>query len=252
MNPLATSSIVFACLVVGTSSGLLLRTVLPPHHLSEQSKDTIKLTAGLIGTMVALILGLLVASAKSFFDTQSAELTQMAAQAVHLDRVLAHYGPETKRARDLLYSSTGHILERQWSQSTSNTSSWADPASFNAESVGDAILQLSPQNEIQRSLRENAISTMHDLGQRRWLMYEQTVSELPRPLLIVLVVWLSLLFLSFGLLAPPNATALTSLFLAAVSVSGAILMILAMYSPYHSLIEVSREPLRAALAHLGH
>jgi hypothetical protein len=225
--------------------------VLPPHHLSEQSKDTIKLTAGLIGTMVALILGLLVASAKSFFDTQSAELTQMAAQAVHLDRVLAHYGPETKRARDLLYSSTGHILERQWSPSTSNTSSWADPASFNAESVGDAILQLSPQNEIQRSLRQNAISTMYDLGQRRWLMYEQTVSELPRPLLIVLVVWLSLLFLSFGLLATPNATALTSLFLAAMSVSGAILMILEMYSPYQGLIEVSREPLREALVHLG-
>jgi hypothetical protein len=88
MNPLATSSIVFACLVVGTSSGLLLRTVLPPHHLSEQSKDTIKLTAGLIGTMVALILGLLVASGKSFFDTQSAELAQSAAQVVMLDHIL--------------------------------------------------------------------------------------------------------------------------------------------------------------------
>jgi hypothetical protein len=178
MNPLEKSGIVLACLVVGALFGLLLRAVLPPQQLSEQSKDTIKLAAGLVGTMVALILGLLVASAKSFFDTQSAELTQMAAQAVHLDRVLAHYGPETKQARDLLYSSTGHILERQWS----HTSSWADPASFSAESVGDAILQLSPQNEIQRSLRENAISTMHDLGQRRWLMYEQTVSELPREL----------------------------------------------------------------------
>jgi len=250
MNPLAASSIVFACLVVGTLSGLQLRTVLPSHHLSEQSKDTIKLTAGLIGTMVALILGLLVASAKSFFDTQSAELTQMAAQVVILDRILAHYGPETKRARDLLYSSTGRILERQWSQSASNTSSSVDP-SFNAESLAEAILQLSPQNEIQRSLRQNAISTMYDLGQRRWLMYEQTVGGLPRPLLIVLVVWLTLLFVSFGLLATPNATALTSLFLAAMSVSGAILMILEMYSPYQGLIEVSREPLRVALLHLG-
>ena len=250
MSPLAASSIVFACLVVGTLSGLLLRTVLPSHHLSEQSKDTIKLTAGLIGTMVALILGLLVASAKSFFDTQSAELTQMAAQVVMLDRILAHYGPETKRARDLLYSSTGRILERQWSQSASNTSSSVDP-SFNAESLAEAILQLSPQTEIQRSLRQNAISTMYDLGQRRWLMYEQTVSGLPRPLLIVLVVWLTLLFVSFGLLATPNATAVTSLFLGAMSVSGAILLILEMYSPYQGLIEVSREPLRVALLHLG-
>jgi hypothetical protein len=251
MNPLAASSIVFACLVVGTSSGLLLRTVLPPHHLSEQSRDTIKLTAGLIGTMVALILGLLIASAKSFFDTQSAELAQMAAQVVVLDRILAHYGPETKRARDILYSSTGRILDRLSSQSTSNTSSSADPASLSAESLGEAILNLSPQNEIQRSLRQSAMSTMYDLGQRRWLMYEQTVSGLPRPLLIVLVVWLGLLFLGFGLLTAPNATAIASLFLAAMSVSGAILMILDMYSPYRGLIEVSQEPLRVALLHLG-
>jgi hypothetical protein len=251
MSPLATSSIVFACLVAGTSSGLLLRTVLPPHQLSEQSKDTIKLTAGLIGTMVALILGLLVASAKSFFDTQSAEMAQMAAQVVVLDRILAHYGPETKRARDLLYSTTGRILEQQWSQSTSNTSSSADPASASAESLAELVLQLSPQNDTQRSLHQHAISTMYDLGQRRWLMYEQTVSGLPRPLLTVLVVWLGLLFLSFGLLSPPNATAITSLFLGAMSVAGAILMILEMYSPYHGLIEVSPEPLRAALVHLG-
>ncbi|HEY6347562.1 MAG TPA: hypothetical protein VIY49_39230 [Bryobacteraceae bacterium] len=251
MNPPATSSIVFACLVVGTSSGLLLRTVLPPHHLSEQSKDTIKLTAGLIGTMVALILGLLVASAKTFFDTQSAELAQSAAQVVMLDHILAYYGPETKRARDILYSSTGRVLERLSSQSTLNTSSAADPASVNAESLAEAILQLSPQNEIQRALRQNAISTMYDVGQRRWLMYEQTVSGLPRPLLVVMVVWLGLLFLSFGLLTPPNATAITSLFLAAMSVSSAILMILDMYSPYRGLIQVSREPLRVALVHLG-
>ncbi len=250
MNPVATSIIVFACLVAGTSSGLLLRTVLPPQHLSEQSKDTIKLTAGLIGTMVALILGLLIASAKSFFDTQSAELAQSAAQVVMLDRMLAHYGPETKRARDILHSSTARVLERLSSPSPSNTFSSADPP-FSAESLGGAILQLSPQNEIQRSLRQNALSTMYDVGQRRWLMYEQTVSGLPRPLLIVLVVWLGLLFLGFGLLTVPNATAITSLLLAAMSVSSAILMILEMYSPYQGLIEVSREPLRVALVHMG-
>jgi hypothetical protein len=251
MNPLATSAIVLAFLVAGASCGFLLRAVLPPHHLSEQSKDTIKLAVGLVGTMVALILGLLVASAKSFFDTQSAELTQMAAQVVLLDRTLAYYGPATKRARDLLCSGTQRILERQWSQTPSNTSS-LDPASVSAEALAEAIMELSPQDDMQRSLRANAISTIHDLGLTRWLMYEQTTGELPRPLLIVLVLWLSLLFLSFGLFAPPNATALTSLLLAAVSVSGAILMILEMYKPYQGLIEVSREPLRAALAHLGH
>ena len=250
MDPLLKSCIVLAFLIATGLCGFRLRTLLPAHHLSDQSKDTIKLAVGLVGTMVALILGLLVASAKSFFDTQSSELTQTAAQVVLLDRILAHYGPETKRARDLLCSNTERALKQEWSDPRSNASS-VDPESVNAEDLAEEILRLSPQNDIQRSLRENAISTMRDLGQTRWLRYEQAVVGVPRALIIVLVLWLSFLFLSFGLFAPPNATALTSLFLAAVSVSGAILMILEMYKPYHGLIEVSREPLRAALAHLG-
>ena len=126
-----------------------------------------------------------------------------------------------------------------------------DPAVTGQEDLYEAVQQLSPQNDSQRSLRASAISMLYDLGQTRWLTYEQTVTGLPRPLLLLLVFWLSLLFLSFGLFAPTNGTATASLFLSALSVSGAVWVILEMYSPYHGFIQVSSEPLRAALAHLG-
>src|ERR1700730_9534681 len=114
MNYIAIRLIVFACIFGSALLGMFLRAVLPEHHLSGDTKDTVRLGMGLIGTMAALVLGLLIASAKSFYDTQSSELTEMSAKIVLLDRVLAHYGPETKEARDLLHSAVARTLDRLW------------------------------------------------------------------------------------------------------------------------------------------
>src|SRR5271156_1258708 len=102
VSPMTISWVVFACVFGGALVGMLLRATLPAHHLNADSKDVVKLGMGLVATMSALVLGLLVASAKSSFDAQGAQLKQMSANVVLLDRVLAHYGPETKEARDAL------------------------------------------------------------------------------------------------------------------------------------------------------
>ena len=200
--------------------------------------------------MVALVLGLLVWSSKSFYDTQSAELTKISAQAVLLDRMLAHYGPEANAARELVRAQLVRFLDQTWSHDHAGHSS-PDPVLYGHEDLYETVQQLSPQNDTQRSLRASAISILNDLGQTRWLIYEQTGTGVPRPLLGVLVFWVSLLFLSFGLFAPANWTVAASLFLSALSISGAVLMTLEMYSPYEGLIQVSKQPVRAALAHLG-
>jgi len=90
-----------------------------------------------------------------------------------------------------------------------------------------------------------------DLGKTRWLMYEQETGSVSIPLLVVLVFWLTVIFISFGLFAPFNVTVVSSLFASALSVSGAIFLILEMYTPYEGLVQISNAPLRAALAHLG-
>ena len=88
--------------------------MLPEHHLSAESKDVVKLAMGLIATMSALVLGLLIASAKSSFDAQSSELKQDATSIILLDRAMAHYGPEAKDARDLLRRSVVSAIDRMW------------------------------------------------------------------------------------------------------------------------------------------
>ncbi len=250
MSPIASSAVVLAFVLTGAICGAALRYVLPASHRSPESKDAIRIALGLVGTMVALVLGLMVASAKGFYDAQVNELTQMSAQVVVLNRELTHYGPETERARELLRAGVANIVDQTWSHEHSG-SSWADPAAYNLESLYDAVLQLTPRNEAQTSLRASALGTLNDLGRTRWLMFEQTVTGVPTPLLIVLALWLSLLFLSFGLFAPANVTVAVSMFLSALSVSAAILMILEMYNPYQGLIQVSSKPLREALAHLN-
>jgi hypothetical protein len=250
MSSITVSLIVFACVFGGALLGILLHAVLPPHHLSAESKDIVKLGMGLVGTMAALVLGLLVASAKGSYDAQSAELTRMSANIALLDRVLANYGPETKEARALLRGAVLRALDQIWSKDGTSASRLAPP-SAGGEILYDKITGLSPKNDTQRSLQSQALSIAMDLGKTRWLMYEQTTTSVSMPLLLVLVLWLTVIFISFGLFAPFNGTVVASLFVSALSVSGAIFLILDMYTPYAGLVQISRAPLRAALAHLG-
>jgi hypothetical protein len=246
MSSTTISLIVFACVFGGALLGIFLHAVLPQHHLSNESKDIVKLGMGLVGTMAALVLGLLVASAKGSYDTQSAELTQMSANIALLDRVLALYGPETKETRALLRGAVARVLDQMWS-----SASLSVPTAAGGEILYDKIQGLSPKNDTQRSLQGQALSMAMDLGKTRWLMYEQAITSVSIPLLVVLVLWLAAIFISFGLFAPFNATVVASLFVSALSVSGAIFLILEMYTPYAGLIQLSSAPLRAALAHLG-
>jgi hypothetical protein len=248
MSSLAISLITFACVFGGALLGMALRAVLPQHHLSVESKDAVKVGMGLVATMAALVLGLLVASAKASYDQQRTELTDMSSKIVTLDRVLAHYGPETKEARDLLRNSVSRILDQLWLK---GGQSQMGPPSSGGEVLYDKIQGLAPTDDAQRSLKAQALAIAMTIGQTRWLMYEQTIESVSVPLLVVLVLWLTTLFISFGLFAPANATVAVSYFAAALAVSSAILLILEMYTPYAGIIHISDAPLRAALAQLG-
>jgi len=229
---------------------MALRPILPEHHLSADSKDVIKMGTGLTATMAALVLALLIASAKGSHDAQRNEVTQISANVILLDRVLAHYGPETKAARDLLRRYVARAHDQLWPENRSRPVE-LEPAAALGESFYDKIQELSPQNEAQRSLQAQAQKMTIDLGQTRWLMFEQGGSSIPMPFLVLLVFWVTIIFLSFGLFAPPNATVIAMLFLCALSVSGAIFLILELDRPFMGLIEISDAPLRNAIAHLG-
>jgi hypothetical protein len=249
MSSVEISFITLAVVFGGAMLGIALRAVLPEQHLSGDSRDVVKLGMGLIATMAALVLGLLIASAKSSFDTQNAELTEMSSKAVLLDRILAHYGPEAKEAREMLRGTVVNMLDMLSSKSVDSSVQFG--TSVRGEVLYDKIQGLSPKDDVQRSIQAQALSTLMSLGQTRLLLAAQKSNSVSVPMLVVLVAWLTIIFVSFGLFAPRNGTVVVSLLVSALSVSGAVFLILEMYSPYAGLIHVSAAPLRAALVHLG-
>jgi hypothetical protein len=250
MGPTEIGCIVLGCVFGGTLLGMQLHRLLPEHHLNSDSKDVIKLGIALTATMSALVLALLINSAKGSYDAQRNEITQLSANVILLDRVLAHYGPETKDARGLLSQTVAGMIDRIWPESRTATAE-LKPSGAGAEDFYDKIQELTPQNEVQRSLQAQALKMSIDLGQTRWLLFEQRGSSIPMPFLILLVFWVTIIFLSFGLFAPSNATVVASLFLCALSVSGAIFMILELDRPFGGLIQISSAPLQSAINQLG-
>lgn len=249
MSAIALSCITFACISGGVLLGMFLRNTLPEHHLSTDAKDVVRLGTGLIGTIAALVLGLLIASAKSSYDTQSAQIKQMTANIVLLDHFLELYGPETGTARNLLRRSVAVLADRMWRE---NSSDLAKAAPFEASAASDAfyakLQELSPQNDSQRSLQTRAIQTSTDIAQTRLLLFTQMDNSIPMPFLVVLIFWLTIIFASFSLFAQPNAIVVGSLFIFALSAAGAIYLILELGQPFAGLMQISSAPLRNALA----
>lgn len=249
MNDFTISVIVFACVFSGALLGVLLRVSLPRENLSAESRDVVKVPMGTIATMTAVVLGLLVASAKGFYDNQSHEVTEMSARIVLLDRLLAHYGPEAKNARNELRNSVAHLLDRMWGKHASEASK-VEPG-MAGEMVFDKIQELSSQSDLQRSLHERALNLAVEIGQIRWLMFEQASASVSIPLLLVAIFSLTITFTSFSLHAAPNAMVIVTLILRALAVSSTLFLILEMYQPFQGLVRIPSDPLRNALAHLG-
>jgi hypothetical protein len=250
VSSMVIGGIVFAAVFGSALLAMFVHSALPEHHLSADSKDVVKLGIALIATMSALVLSLLIASAKSAFDTRSNQLVQASADIILLDRALARYGPETKEARSLLQRSVAATVEQFW------PAEGAKPISINpgvsvVEALYDQIERLSPQSDAQRALRSQAETMALDVGRTRVLLFEHLGTSIPVPFLVVLVFWLCIIFASFGLFAPRNATVIGVLGVCALSVSGAIFLILELDRSFEGLLQVSGAPLRTALAQLG-
>jgi hypothetical protein len=229
-----------------------VRSRLPEHHLGDDSRHLLEVSLGIIGTMSGLVLGLLVASATGSYNAQRNEVQDASSRIILLDHLLAHYGPPAEPARRALRATVQQTLTRIWPQEDAPGDASQHLASIGGEVVLDRIADLAPKTDLQTSLKPQALGIVISLGQLRWLMFEQGTSSISLPLLLLLIFWFTITFMGFGLFAPSNATVLIALGLCALAVSGAIFIMLEMYTPFSGLLQIPSEPLREALTLLGH
>lgn len=248
MTPFSIGMLVFASTFGGALAGIWLHTVLPPHHLDNDSQSTMKLGIGLTATMTALVLGLVTASAKTSYDVLDTAVKQTAADVMTLDRTLARYGPDSATTRAALHDSLVVAIRKTWPQSGPQVADQkiAD-ATRGAESVMARIRALPVQDDDQAWLKTRAQDLGEKLLEARWVVVSAIGTSVPVPFLVVLVFWLVLIFVSFGLFAPRNGTVISILMVCALSVASAIFLILEMDGPFTGLIHISPDPLYYAL-----
>jgi Protein of unknown function (DUF4239) len=242
------SLVVFVIIFGGALLGIVLRPLLSEAHLQPDSRDVVKMATGLIGTLAALVLGLLIASAKGSFDQKTSQVRQLTSSIILLDELLAQYGPEAAPVRSRLRQGIQPLADRLWREE-------AGPAGkqvhfeATAESLAfeNELQHLSPRDDAQRSLQSRAIAVFTEAAQIRLRLFAQTGGSISTPFLVILVFWLSAIFVSFTLFARVNLVVMAALLICAVSFAGAVFLILELDDPFTGLMGISSAVLRSAL-----
>jgi Protein of unknown function (DUF4239) len=248
MNDLLISLSAFALIFGGALVGAFVRPFLSEQHLHSDSRDVVRMATGLIGTLAALVLGLLIASAKSTYDQKTNQVRQMTATIILLDDLLAQYGPEAAPVRNLLRRSIQPLADGIWhEQALPNGKLVRFESSAESLAFENELEHLSPVNDTQRSLKSRAIQAFTEGAQIRLQLFAQSAGSIPVPFLIILVFWLGAIFVSFTLFAQTNLIVMTSLFVSALSFACAIFLILELDDPFSGLMGISSATMRGAL-----
>ncbi len=248
MNPTLIGTLVFAGAFGGALLGMKLKTLLPAHHLHDDSKSTVQLGVGLIATMTALVLGLVTASAKGSFDEVNEILKNSAADLLSLDDALAHFGPAADPVRNELHETLRLRIAMIWPEDGSEANVDPYAVSDRVDRLGTMIRGLTPTSPEQQWQSDRAKQLLESITSTRWNVASGLTVSIPPPFLAILVFWIAVTFVSFGMFSPRNGTVITVLFLCAVSIGAAIFLVLEMDEPFAGLIKASAEPLRYTLA----
>ena len=241
--------VTFASIAVGGALGMLVRIRLPQAQLAE-SKEVIRLGAGLMGTVAALVLGLMIASAKNSFDSQIANVRQLAANIILLDELLEQYGPETSEARIMIRRAAAITVQRVWRENTGADRAETFSPSAAATQFFLTVESLSPNNDLQRSIKPRILEVGTDLARTRLLMFVHVDNPIPAPLLVIMILWLTVIFASFTLFSDANVVVATASLIYALAVSSALFLIVDMSQPFTGLMKIPSEPLKHVLPQL--
>lgn len=246
------SFLTFCIFFAAALAGMAMQRKLPEAHLAEPTQKAVQLIMGLIATMAALVLSLLVASAHSYLETQQEDVQNLARDVLLLDQALARFGPEAAPLRKALYADViGAIRTASPNEGVGSNDATAAGAGGRAKHFSEEVIALDAKTNAQKFFQTRALELTSQIASTRLTMHEQALNSVPVFLMIVLVGWLTMLFFGFGLYAPRNMTAVVACGCGAFAVAGALFLILDMSHPYRGLIHVSDAPIRDGLTILG-
>src|SRR3954452_19764753 len=238
----------FAAILIGAAVGMGLKRTLPADLLEGGSKEAIRLGAGFLSTLAALVIGLMIASAKNTYDNQNSNIRQLGANVVLVDQMLLKYGPETKTARALLRELISTAAFRIWLENAERNRRESTFVSETADRFYNAVEGLTPANDEQASLKSRIVQATTEIGRTRVLVFTQSDNAIPVPFFIVLTFWLVVIFASFSVFAEPSPIVIASILVFALSVSSALFLIVDLSQPFDGLMQISNHPLQMVLS----
>jgi hypothetical protein len=241
----------FASIVAGVLVGMVVRAKIPAAKLGHDTKEVIRLGAGLLATLAAVVISLMIASAKSSYDTQDTHFRQLAAYLVEADQLLAQYGPEAIPVRQLMRKNVPAAMERIWNERATALQNTAFTANSLAETLHAAVETLTPVNDAQRSLKPRIVQASNEIARTRLLIFADGDKPVLTPFMLILIVWLTVIFASFGVFVEPSAIAWTALLIFALSVSSALFLVSDLSQPFAGFMQIPKEPLKYTLAPLN-
>jgi hypothetical protein len=251
MNSILISLAIFASILGAALLGMAIRRKVPDDHLGADAKDVIRLVTGITATTSALVLGMLVSSAKAYYDSSNTQVAEIGAQVVTIDRLLAGYGPETTQIRVEFSQLVHDGVERIWPKQNSLE------VALKPKDSGEILVRqmelLEPKDPLQAAAKNQVIPSILAVRQAQWLMFLRSQeTTMPAALLVIVVSWQAVIFVSMGLFAPRNATIYVTFALGAITISTAIFLILEMYSPFRGILTISSAPITDALNQMQH
>jgi hypothetical protein len=219
--------------------GLKLHVWLPERHAPDQARDMIGAMTGLLGLLLALVLGTLVGSSYTLYATQKSEMETLAARILQLDAALEAYGPEARPGREGLREAIKHTFAEIWGGEIADLKDM-DVKSVVAQSKAwdQFLMSLTPKTDAQKQVLATANLAAGQIAQTRILMMLQLAGGISWPMVAIVVCWSLLLFCGYGLVSPVNATVLTTLAFGAIAVASAIFLIIELSQPYSGLFRV--------------
>jgi hypothetical protein len=251
MGPIITGLIVAACIFASAIAGQLLNSRLPSQHLTKETQDVVRLATGMLSVLASLVLGLLIATAKTSYDTTDQAVQGYATELILLDETFRDYGQSAAAPRDLLRQYTTQMLTDFWPNGGGQTAVLDNQvAGTMLEHIREAVRALKPIDEGQRWLMDQALQISTSLLHQRWLMIEQAGTKIQPIVLVILVLWIGFIFATFALNAPRNATVIAAFFICSFAIGGSIYLILEMDSPLNGTMKISSWPMTNALTHM--